>query len=413
MLEYTEFILKNGLKVIYHQDKSTPIVAMNILYNVGSKDELPERTGFAHLFEHLMFGGSVNIPNYDTPLEKAGGENNAFTNTDITNYYLSIPKNNLETAFWLESDRMLNLAFNEKSLETQRNVVIEEFKQRYLNQPYGDIWLLMRPLVYKKHPYQWNTIGKEISHIENASMSEVKSFYNKFYNPQNAVLTLVGNVDEMLIRKLSEKWFEPINKNFDYKRDLPKEPEQKEKRFIEVERDVPSDAIFIAFKMPDRLHKHYYTSDLISDVLSNGKSGRLYQKLIKENSLFSSISAFITGEVEEGMFFIGGFLNENVSHDKAYKAIMNELKQLKDNLIEKRELEKVKNQIQSSMVLSQTDILEKAMNLAFYDLLGSADLFNRELERYLNVNREDIRSLAIDMLKEEKASVIFYNKKNS
>jgi len=410
MLKFEKFTLNNGLKVLFHQDKTTPIVAMNVLYNVGSKDENPNRTGFAHLFEHLMFGGSVNIPEFDKALEKAGGTNNAFTNTDITNYYLSIPKANIETAFWLESDRMLNLAFSEKSLEVQRNVVIEEYKQRYLNQPYGDIWLLIRPMVYKNHPYQWNTIGKDISHIEDASMKEVKDFYKKFYNPQNANLVIAGNLDLNLVEKLAKKWFEPIVKNHSYKRNLAIEPNQNETRLIEVERNVPSDAIFIAFKMCDRFDKDFYATDLISDVLSNGKSGRLYQNLIKEQKLFSSINAFISGEIEEGMFFIGGFLNENINHQQAHQAINAELEKLRSELISDRELLKVKNKIKSSMVISQTDIIEKAMNLAFYEMLGNAELFNVEVAKYEDVSRENIQNVAKKLLHKNKASVIYYKK---
>jgi predicted Zn-dependent peptidase len=411
MLEFKKFTLKNGLKVIFHQDKTTPIVAMNVLYNVGAKDENPNRTGFAHLFEHLMFGGSINIPEFDKPLEKAGGTNNAFTNSDITNYYLSIPKTNIETAFWLESDRMLNLAFSEKSLEVQRNVVIEEYKQRYLNQPYGDIWLLLRPMVYKKHPYQWNTIGKDISHIEEASMKDVKEFYDKFYTPQNANLVIAGDLNLDQVVELSKKWFEPIEKNFNYVRNLDLEPEQTEMRFLEVERNVPSDAIFLGFKMRDRFHQDYYATDLISDVLSNGKSGRLYQNLVKEKKLFSTINAFISGEIEEGMFFIGGFLSENITHKQAHLAINSELNSLKNELISEREIQKVQNKIKSNMVLSQTDIVEKSMNLAFYELLGDANLFNIELDKYLNVERNDIQRVSQNLFDENKSSVIYYKKK--
>lgn len=411
MLEFEKFTLKNGLKVIFHQDKTTPIVAMNVLYNVGAKDENPNRTGFAHLFEHLMFGGSINIPEFDKPLEKAGGTNNAFTNSDMTNYYLSIPKTNIETAFWLESDRMLNLAFSEKSLEVQRNVVIEEYKQRYLNQPYGDIWLLLRPMVYKKHPYQWNTIGKDISHIEEASMKDVKEFYKKFYTPQNANLVIAGDLNLNQVVELSKKWFEPIEKSFNYIRNLDLEPEQTEMRFLEVERNVPSDAIFFGFKMRDRFHQDYYATDLISDVLSNGKSGRLYQNLVKEKKLFSTISAFISGEIEEGMFFIGGFLSENINHNQAHNAINAELNSLKNELISEREMRKVKNKIKSNMVLSQTDIVEKSMNLAFYELLGDANLFNLELDKYLNVERNDIQRVSQNLFDENKSSVIYYKKK--
>ena len=291
MIEFDKFVLDNGLRVLVHKDASTPIVAMNIIYDVGARDEDPELTGFAHLFEHLMFGGSKNIPRYDEVLEKVGAENNAFTNNDFTNYYLTIPKENLETAFWLESDRMLELAFSPKSLDVQRNVVIEEYKQRYLNQPYGDVWLILRPLVYRHHPYQWATIGKDIKHIENARMEDVKDFYRRFYNPSNAILTLAGDVDLQEIRKLSEKWFGPIPKGKTAKRQLPVEPPQTEPRFLEVEKDVPVNALFKIYRMCSRKDEEYYATDLLSDILSNGKSSRLNQELHKKRGLFSSVSA--------------------------------------------------------------------------------------------------------------------------
>ncbi|MBE9491597.1 MAG: insulinase family protein, partial [Bacteroidetes bacterium] len=260
MIDFDKFELNNGLKVIVHQDTSTPIVAMNILYDVGARDEDPDKTGFAHLFEHLMFGGSENIPKYDVPLENAGGENNAFTNNDITNYYLTIPKQNMELAFWLESDRMLQLAFSEKSLEVQRNVVIEEFKQSYLNQPYGDIWLLLRPLAYKLHPYQWTTIGKDISHIENATRKDVKAFYRKFYNPNNAILTVAGDIEMKEIEKLAQKWFGSIESFPKHERNLPLEPKQLEQRHLRVKRNVPFDSIYKAYHMCKRTDEDYYTT---------------------------------------------------------------------------------------------------------------------------------------------------------
>src|ERR1044071_3521328 len=297
MIAFKEFELENGLRVIVHEDRTVQIAVMNILYDVGSRDEQPHKTGFAHLFEHLMFGGSKNIPSYDEPLQLVGGENNAFTNTDITNYYLTVPASNLETGFWLESDRMLSLSFDPKVLEVQRKVVIEEFKQRYLNQPYGDVWLKLRPLAYQSHPYQWATIGKEIAHIEEATMDDVKDFFFAHYLPNNAVLVVAGNVTVDQIKQLSKKWFEPIPAGKKLERKLPLEPKQKGKRILNVEAKVPANALYKAYHMPGRFHADYYATDLLSDILSRGQSSRLYQKLVKEKEIFTSISSFVMGSL--------------------------------------------------------------------------------------------------------------------
>ena len=306
MIKYKKHILKNGLRVILHKDESTPVACVNILYDVGARDENENKTGFAHLFEHLMFGGSVNIPDYDKPLQQVGGTSNAFTSNDITNYYETLPLENLETALWLESDRMLSLAFTPKSLEVQRNVVIEEFKQRYLNQPYGDVWLLLRPLAYKNHPYLWPTIGKEISHIENAAMEDVKAFFKKHYCPLNAILCIAGNMEEEKALKLAEKWFSDIPSGDPYIRNLPKEPVQNEPRELRVERDVPADAIYKVWHMCSRTSPKYYATDLISDILSRGKSSRLYQILVKEKRMFTEANAFVMGDLDEGLFVFSG-----------------------------------------------------------------------------------------------------------
>ncbi|HVA97429.1 MAG TPA: pitrilysin family protein, partial [Bacteroidia bacterium] len=348
MIKYEKFQLANGLKVIVHEDKFTELACMNILYDVGARDENPEQTGFAHLFEHLMFGGSINIPSYDEPLQRAGGENNAFTTNDITNYYLTLPAINIETAFWLESDRMLSLAFSEKSLEVQRNVVIEEFKQSYLNQPYGDAWLLMRPLAYKVHPYRWSTIGKEISHIENAKIEDVKNFFKKHYVPSNAILVVAGNVTLEQIKKLSDKWFGPISGGTKTKRALPVEPIQKEARTLTVERNVPASRIYKAYHVCARTDDDFYATDLLSDILSRGNSSRLYKSLVKDKKMFNEISAHTSGDMDKGLFVISGKLAKNVSMEEAEKSIEEELALLKNELIGKEELEKVKNKIESS-----------------------------------------------------------------
>lgn len=411
MIAFEKFELKNGLKVIVHKDETTPIVAFNLLYNVGARDENENQTGFAHLFEHLMFGGSINIPNFDEPLQNVGGDNNAFTSNDITNYYITIPKENLETAFWLDSDRMLSLAFTEKSLEVQRQVVIEEFKQNYLNQPYGDVWLLLRPLAYQKHPYKWATIGKEISHIENATMQDVKDFFYKHYLPNNAILVVAGDVDTENIKYLSEKWFGNINQGQVPYRNLPKEPQQIEERRLKVERDVPSNAIYKAYKMCNRIHPDYFATDLLSDILSLGDSSRLYKSLIKEQKLFSDINAYVMGSSDDGLFVISGNLSDGVNFDEAENAIIIELEKIKAASLSDAELQKVKNKQESSREFSETSVLTKAMNLAFAELNGDANLINIEANKYNDVTLKDIERVANQILTSTNCSTLIYAKK--
>jgi zinc protease len=408
MIAYDRFTLTNGLRVLVHHDSSTPIVAMNILYNVGSRDEHPNLTGFAHLFEHLMFGGSKNIPKYDAPLERVGGENNAFTNNDITNYYLTLPVQNLETAFWLESDRMAELAFSPKSLEVQRSVVVEEFKQNYLNQPYGDAWLLLRPLAYNTHPYRWATIGKDISHIEQAKMEEVKDFYHRFYNPRNAILTIAGDVETENIRSLSEKWFGSISKDYPMMRSIPAEPAQISPRELKVERDVPYDAIYKVYHMCERRNPAYYASDLVSDLLSGGKSTRLYTELIKKRQLFSDLNAYITGDIDGGLFVVTGKLMKGVEMAVAEEAIKIELEKICTQEVNETELQKVKNRVESALIFSELSVLDKAMNLAYYEWLGDASLVNTTIERYQAVTSLEIKTEANKILREENCSTLYY-----
>ncbi|MNK04702.1 Protease 3 precursor [compost metagenome] len=408
MINFNRFTLANGLKVLVHEDPTTPMAVLNILYDVGARDEEEGRTGFAHLFEHLMFGGSVNIPSYDEPLQRVGGENNAFTSNDITNYYITLPAANIETAFWLESDRMLSLAFSEKSLETQRNVVCEEFKQRYLNQPYGDVWLKLRPLAYQKHPYRWATIGQDLAQIENAKMEDVKAFFKKHYTPQNAILVVGGNIKTEEVKVLAEKWFEPIPAGDKYLRDLPKEPEQTESRSLTVNADVPLNAIYMTFKMPARLDANYQVFDLLSDILSQGQSSRLFNSLLKEQQLFSDINAYITSSLDEGLFIVEGKLIEGVTMEQAEKAIWAELQKIATSLVSEEELTKVKNKSESIMVFSEMNLLDKAMNLAFYELLGDADLLNVEINKYLSITAEQIQKIAQETFKKEKSSTLYY-----
>ncbi len=408
MVSFDRFTLHNGLQVLVHQDKTTPIVAMNILYKVGSRDESPDKTGFAHLFEHLMFGGSVNIPQFDKPLQKAGGQNNAFTNSDFTNYYLTLPKTSLEMAFWLESDRMLSLNFSPKSLEVQRQVVIEEFKQNYLNQPYGDVYLLLKPLVYKKHPYRWNTIGKDISHIQKATMQDVKAFYKKYYNPGNAILCVAGDVDTENIKQLTEKWFGEIPSGKELLHRYPLEPEQTEARSLTVERDVPQDAFYMAWHMPKRTDKAYYACDLLSDVLSNGNSSRLFRQLVKEKQLLSEVNAYLSGDLDGGMFLVTGKLYPQVTFDEAEKAIMKELNKLTIENVREEELQKVKNKAEAALVFSEISVPGKAMALCYYEMLGDAKLFNSEAERYQEVQADDIREAAAHLFNPVKKNVLYY-----
>ncbi|MCI5055057.1 MAG: insulinase family protein [Flavobacteriales bacterium] len=412
MIDFHRYTLDNGLKVILHQDHSTPIVAVNVLYDVGARDEDPSKTGFAHLFEHLMFGGSVNIPNYDKVLQNVGGENNAFTSNDITNYYLTLPKNNVEVGLWLESDRMMSLDFSQKSLDVQRSVVIEEFKQRYLNQPYGDVWLLLRPLAFKNHPYRWPTIGKEISHIEEAKLDDVKSFFYKYYRPNNAILVISGSFEIEEMKKLVEKWFAGIPSGDENRRSLPQEERQTEKRVLEVERDVPNDALYKVYHMDKRGTSKYYATDLVSDVLSRGQSSRLTQKLIKENPLFSQLDAFITGDRDPGLFVVSGRPNEGISLKEAEESIQNEIDLLLKNGPSDYELTKNKNKIESTLVFSELGVLQKSMNLAYHELCGDANNVNRELEFYQKVSIEDTYAAAKEVLTEENSSVLYYNKKS-
>jgi zinc protease len=408
MIDFDRFTLNNGLRVIVHQDITTPLVSMNILYNVGSRDEDPEKTGFAHLFEHLMFGGSVNIKKYDEPLERVGGENNAFTNSDVTDFYLTVPKQNLETAFWLESDRMLNLAFSKKSLEVQRHVVIEEFKQNYLNKPYGDTWLLLRPLAYTTHPYQWSTIGKSIEPIQNATMNDVRAFYSRFYNPNNAIMVLAGNTTVEEVKELAVKWFEPIPAGEEVLRNLPVEPVQTEQRMLTVERDVPLDSIYKAYHMCGKMDDEYPVTDLMSDLLSNGNSSRLYQSLIKEQQLFSDVNAFLTGDEDGGLFVITGKLIQGVSMEKAEAAIIEELSRIKSNLVNGDELQKVKNKVESLIAFTEMRIQERALNLAYAEHLGDINLVNNDINRYRAVTPEQIYTLANKILKPENCSTLYY-----
>lgn len=412
MVNFEKFTLSNGLRVIVHQDTSTPMAVVNVMYDVGAKDEDPSQTGFAHLFEHLMFGGSINIPVYDEPLQMAGGENNAYTTNDLTNYYIQLPAENLETAFWLESDRMLSLAFSENSLDVQRKVVSEEFKEHYLNKPYGDVWHKMRELAYQVHPYRWMTIGKELSHIENARLQDVKNFFFKHYRPVNAILVVAGNVTTDQVKTLAEKWFLPIEQGDKYERRLPAEPKQEGPRKLEVHANVPLDALYKCWHIYPRMDHRYYVSDLITEVLSGGGSSRLFQALVKEKRLFSNIECYHFGSTDAGLLTIEGKLVKGVKFEVAEAAISEELEKLKNEKISKEELEKVKNKTESMIAFEDMSVMNRANSLAFYELLGDASLMNSELDRYHKVTVEDVQQLSHEIFREDNCSTLWYRSKS-
>jgi predicted Zn-dependent peptidase len=412
MIRFERFVLANGLKVIVHRDTSTPMAVVNIMYDVGARDEDPARTGFAHLFEHLMFGGSINIPSYDGPLQMAGGENNAYTSNDVTNYYIQLPAENLETAFWLESDRMLSLAFGEKSLDVQRKVVCEEFKEHYLNKPYGDVWHKMRELTYKVHPYRWMTIGKELSHIENAKLEDVKNFFFKHYRPLNAILAVAGNVTVERVKELAEKWFGDIPAGDKYIRDLPKEPEQTEQRKMEINADVPLDALYKCWHIYPRKDKRYYIADLITEILSGGGSSRLFHSLVKEKKLFSAIECYHSGSLDAGTLVIEGKLVKGIKMEDAEKAVEEELEKMRTEKVAATELQKVKNKVESLIAFEDMSLTNRANSLAFYELLGDADQMNHELEKYNVITEEDILNESRKIFRAENSNTLYYYSKN-
>lgn len=390
MIEFTRFELSNGLRVLIHEDDSTPMAVLNVMYDVGSRDEEEDKTGFAHLFEHLMFGGSIHIPDFDEPLQLAGGENNAYTSNDLTNYYCQLPAENIETAFWLESDRMLSLAFSKKSLNVQKKVVSEEFKEYYINKPYGNVWELIREMAYTVHPYKWQTIGKNLSHIQNATMHEVVSFFKKFYCPKNAILVVAGNVKTEKMKELCDKWFATIEPGNKYLRQLPQEPKQmlhKEKIYYA---NVPVDAIYKTWHISSRLERGYYLADLITEILGGSNSSQLYQHLVKEKRIFSSISCYHTGSIDKGLLVIEGKVSKGISIQNAEKEIDFEIETFINNALEEKELNKAKNKTESMIHFEDMSILNRANSLAFYELLGDADLMNKELDNYNSITAKEI-----------------------
>lgn len=409
MIDYNKFTLDNGLRVIVHEDPSTPMAVVNIMYDVGARDEDPAQTGFAHLFEHLMFGGSINIEDFETPLQVAGGENNAYTSNDVTNYYIQIPAENLETALWLESDRMLSLAFNKKSLDVQRKVVMEEFKEHYINKPYGDVWFRLREMAYKQHPYRWMTIGKELSHIENATLDDVRNFFFKHYRPVNAILVVAGNVKTDRVKELVEKWFGDIPAGDKYVRNIPQEPEQNEARRMDLKANVPIDAFYKCWHMDGRLDHGYYVADLVSEVLGGGGSSRLYQKLVKEKQMFSNIDCYHFGSIDKGLLTIEGKLIKGIRHEDAEKAIEEELEKIKSEPVSDKELTKIKNKTESAIAFEDMSVMTRANNLAFYELLGDAGLFNTDREKYFSVTAEDMMNYSRKIFDEKNSNTLYYH----
>jgi len=408
MIEFTKFCLDNGLRVLTHEDRSTPLVAINILYDVGSRDEDPQSTGLAHLFEHLMFGGTPRIPEYDKHMQLAGGENNAFTNSDITNYYISIPAPNIETGFWLESDRMGSIDFSEKNLDIQRKVVIEEYNQRYLNQPYGDAMLLLKPLSYRVHPYRWPVIGSAISHIEKTDINEVKKFFFSHYAPNNAILSVTGNISSDRVLKLADKWFVPVRERKINKRQIPEEPLQTQKRILSVERDVPYSAIYKAWHMCRRDDPDFMTLDLITDLLAGGESGRLYTKLVKKEKLFSEINAYLTSDIDPGLIVLHGRLIKGVDIEHADERVNAIIYELSNKYIPARELEKVKNKFEASAAIGNINILNKAFNLGYFELLGDPDLVNKQVELYKMNDRNSVIEVSDKYFRESNCSTLYY-----
>lgn len=412
-MQINRLTLDNGLRLVHHEDRSTQMVALNIVYDVGARDEHPDHTGFAHLFEHLMFGGSIHIPDYDTPLQQAGGENNAWTNNDITNYYLTIPQTNVETGFWLESDRMWELAFSQQSLDIQREVVMEEFKQRTLNQPYGDVGHLLRALAYQVHPYRWPTIGRELSHIAQATLGEVKSFFFRYYAPNNAVLAVTGHLSWEETVRLTEKWFGPIPRRSVPVRQLPQEPVQTAERRQTVERNVPLDALFMAYHMGGRGENSYYACDILSDLLSNGHSSRLNRRLVQEQRLFSSIDAYISGTRDAGLFHINGKPAPGITLEQAEAAIRSELERLTTTPVELHELEKVKNKFESTQIFGNINYLNVATNLAWYELTGHAEDIDHEVPRYRAVTSDQLQQVARQLFRRDNGVILHYRKEQA
>ena len=411
MIPYTRKILSNGLTVVVNRDRASKLAAVNLLYRVGARNENSDRTGFAHLFEHLMFRGTRAVPNFDLPVQMASGDNNAFTNNDYTDFYITLPKDNLETALWLESDRMAGLDITAEKLDTEKRVVIEEYRQRYLNQPYGDQTMLLRALAYRTHPYRWAAIGLTPDHIEQATLADVEAFYRRHYHPSNAILSISADLDEERMLELAARWFEPLADRAEAAEPIPQEPRQCEARRQEVERDVPATTVTVAYHMGARTDADFYTADLVSDLLAGGDSGRLYTHLVKERQLLSSVNAYITGDVDPGLFIFTGQLLPGTAPEAAEAAFREEIEALQRDAATEYEIEKVKNKFEANTLFGELNVMNKAMNLGFYEMLGNLPLINGEVGRYRSVTADDIRSFSSRTLTPENSSTLIYHAK--
>ena len=411
MITYEKKILKNSLTVIANRDRASRMAAVNILYRVGARNERSERTGLAHLFEHLMFRGTHNVPDFDTPVQMACGENNAFTNNDYTDFYITLPVDNIETALWLESDRMMGLNLSAEAVEIEKRVVVEEFRQRYLNQPYGDQNMLLRDMVYTSHPYRWATIGLSPDHIENASLEEIHDFYNRFYHPSNAILSVSADIELERVFELAEKWFGDIEDTPYPIPTITPEPEQREARRKTVERDVPATTVTIAFQMGDRLSRDFFLGDMTSDLLAGGDSARLYERLIKKKQLFASVNAYISGDVDRGMFVFTGQLHPTTTEAEAEAAFWEEIEDLQRCNITAYELEKVKNKFEANTLFGELNVMNKAMNLGYYEMIGDLPLINREVEIYRSLSADDVASFSARTFRPENSSTLIYRAK--
>lgn len=412
MVLYRKETLDNGLRVLLHSDSTTPLATVNLLWQVGSRDEREERTGFAHLFEHLMFGGTRKYPDFDCVVDALGGESNAFTNNDYTNYYITLPAENLPQALELEADRMRgdwDIAGDRwPVLDVQKNVVTEEYRQRYLNQPYGDVWMLLRPLCYKSHPYKWCTIGADIRHVQEATLEDVRDFFERHYLPSNAILAIAGNIDIDKTLGLVQQTFGTIHRTSHLPRrdsNLLREPEQTEARFREVSRPVPNNALYKAWVMCDRWDSDYYVYDMISDILSNGHSSRLYRRLVQEEHMFTEINAYITGDLGPGLFAVSGKLCDGVEFEEAEKAIDEEIAKLQEQPVEALELEKVANKFENTFVYSQYKASDRALSLCYYEMIGQPELVNDEPLRYRQVTPDDVRRVARRLTQERSSTL--------
>ena len=411
MIKYQKRVLKNGLTVLVNRDRASKLAAVNILYKVGARNEMADKTGFAHLFEHLMFRGTDSVPEFDVPVVMASGENNAFTNNDYTDFYITLPKENLSTALWLESDRMRNLNISEEAYETEKHVVIEEFKQRYLNQPYGDESLLLRDMCYKVHPYRWSAIGISPDHIERATLDDVRAFYNLHYRPSRAILSISADLEEEYMLDMAEHYFADIEDMGGDIAPVPVEPEQCEPRRMVVEREVPATNITIAFHMGDRLSRDFFLGDLASDLLAGGESSRLINRLVKERGLFSSVNAYILGSLDAGLFIIKGRLMPDTTEQEAERALWGELEELMAGNVSDYEMEKVKNKFEANMLMGEINVMNKAMNLGFYAMIGDLDLLNSEADIYRSIDRQELMSFARRCFVERNSSTLIYRAK--